>query len=213
MAEKKLWGGRFAESTAASMEAYSESVSYDWQLYAEDIRGSQAHARVLAKQGFLSDDDARLICDGLDKVRAEIESGEFVWKTEMEDVHMNIESRLTEIIGPVGGKLHTARSRNDQVALDFRLHVAERLARWQKGLAALIEVYVARAQEHSGTLLPGCTHFQPAQPVSLAHHLLAYCQMFKRACFRLSQARACHASWRGCLGRDHSPGKSSCSGR
>ena len=186
MAEKKLWGGRFAESTAASMEAYSESVSYDWQLYAEDIRGSQAHARVLAKQGFLSDDDARLICDGLDKVRAEIESGEFVWKTEMEDVHMNIESRLTEIIGPVGGKLHTARSRNDQVALDFRLHVAERLARWQKGLAALIEVYVARAQEHSGTLLPGCTHFQPAQPVSLAHHLLAYCQMFKRDHERVS---------------------------
>jgi len=180
MAEKKMWGGRFVESTAASMEAYSESVSFDWQLYAEDIRGSQAHARVLAQQGFLTDDEGLRICEGLDKVKAEIESGDFVWKTEMEDVHMNIESRLTEIIGPLGGKLHTARSRNDQVALDFRLHVADRLASWQERLAALIEVYVARAEEHRETLLPGCTHFQPAQPVSLAHHLLAYCQMFKR---------------------------------
>jgi len=180
MAEKKMWGGRFAEGTAASMEAYSESVSFDWQLYAEDIRGSQAHARVLAKQGFLTDAEAKQICDGLDTVKAEIESGDFVWKTEMEDVHMNIESRLTEIVGAVGGKLHTARSRNDQVALDFRLHVAGRLAAWQEYLAALIEVYVARAEEHVDTLLPGCTHFQPAQPVSLAHHLLAYCQMFKR---------------------------------
>jgi len=188
MAEKKMWGGRFAEGTAASMEAYSESVSFDWQLYAEDIRGSQAHARVLAMQGFLSAEEAKLICDGLDKVKAEIESGAFQWKTEMEDVHMNVESRLTEIIGPVGGKLHTARSRNDQVALDFRLHVAARLAGWQDALAELIKVYVARAEEHTGTLLPGCTHFQPAQPVSLAHHLLAYCQMFKRDFERVGDA-------------------------
>tara|TARA_Y100001954_G_scaffold38771_1_gene38542 strand:- start:35594 stop:36928 length:1335 start_codon:yes stop_codon:yes gene_type:complete len=162
------------------MEAYSESVSYDWQLYAEDIRGSQAHARVLAKQGFLTEEEAQRICDGLDTVKAEIEGGDFRWKTEMEDVHMNVESRLTEIIGPLGGKLHTARSRNDQVALDFRLHVAARLAAWQEYLATLIDVFVARAEEHKETLLPGCTHFQPAQPVSLAHHLLAYCQMFKR---------------------------------
>ncbi|MBC18103.1 Argininosuccinate lyase [Pseudodesulfovibrio profundus] len=180
MAEKKMWGGRFSEGTAASMEAYSESVSYDWQLYAEDIRGSQAHARVLAKQGFLTEEEAQRICDGLDTVKAEIEGGDFRWKTEMEDVHMNVESRLTEIIGPLGGKLHTARSRNDQVALDFRLHVAARLAAWQEYLATLIDVFVARAEEHKETLLPGCTHFQPAQPVSLAHHLLAYCQMFKR---------------------------------
>jgi len=180
MAEKKMWGGRFAEKTAASMEAYSESVSYDRALYAEDIRGSQAHARVLAKQGFLTDEEARALCDGLDAVKAEIESGAFVWKTELEDVHMNIESRLTEIVGPLGGKLHTARSRNDQVALDVRLHVAARLSAWQQYLASLVEVYVARADEHRATLLPGCTHFQPAQPVSLAHHLLAYCQMFKR---------------------------------
>ena len=180
MAEKKMWGGRFAEGTDASMEAYSESVSYDRALYAEDIRGSQAHARVLAMQGFLTDEEARVLCDGLDAVKAEIESGAFVWKTELEDVHMNIESRLTEIVGPLGGKLHTARSRNDQVALDVRLHVAARLSSWRQYLASLIEVYVARADEHRATLLPGCTHFQPAQPVSLAHHLLAYCQMFKR---------------------------------
>lgn len=180
MADKKMWGGRFAEATAASMEAYSESVSFDWRLYAEDIRGSQAHARVLAEQGFLTAEEARTICDGLDKVKAEIESGGFQWKTELEDVHMNVESRLTEIIGPLGGKLHTARSRNDQVALDFRLHVAARLEVWRESLASLIGVLVERADEHRDTMLPGCTHFQPAQPVTLAQHLLAYAQMFKR---------------------------------
>ncbi|WP_272700100.1 argininosuccinate lyase [Desulfovibrio sp. Fe33] len=188
MADKKMWGGRFAEATAASMEAFSESVSFDRLLYAEDIRGSQAHARMLAKQGFLTADEARTICDGLDKVKAEIESGEFVWKAEMEDVHMNVESRLTEIIGPLGGKLHTARSRNDQVALDFRLYVATRLAAWQEALSELIKVYVDRAEEHRDTMLPGCTHFQPAQPVTLGHHLLAYCQMFKRDYERVSDA-------------------------
>ncbi|WP_285905475.1 argininosuccinate lyase [Pseudodesulfovibrio pelocollis] len=186
MADKKMWGGRFTGTTAASMEAYSESVSFDWRLYAEDIQGSQAHARMLARRGFLTDDEAVRICDGLDAVRAEIEAGEFEWKTGLEDVHMNIESRLTEIIGPLGGKLHTARSRNDQVALDFRLHVAARLTVWQERLASLIHVYLARADEHRDTLLPGCTHFQPAQPVSLAHHLLAYCQMFKRDHERLA---------------------------
>ncbi|OIQ51942.1 Argininosuccinate lyase 1 [Pseudodesulfovibrio hydrargyri] len=188
MADKKMWGGRFAQGTAASMEAFSESVSFDRLLYAEDIRGSQAHARMLARQGFLTDDEARAICDGLDKVKSEIESGAFVWKTEMEDVHMNVESRLTEIIGPLGGKLHTARSRNDQVALDFRLHVAARLAAWQEYLASVVTVFVDRAEEHKNTMLPGCTHFQPAQPVTLGQHLLAYCQMFKRDHERVTDA-------------------------
>lgn len=180
MSEKKMWGGRFAERTAASMEEYSESVSFDWQLYREDIAGSQAHARMLAKQGFLTDDEAEIIVKGLDTVRDEIESGDFHWKVEMEDVHMNIESRLTEIIGTLGGKLHTARSRNDQVALGFRLHVANRLAKWQCLLKAVVGEFAAQAEVHKETLLPGCTHFQPAQPVSLAHHLLAYCQMIMR---------------------------------
>ncbi|WP_338667273.1 argininosuccinate lyase [Pseudodesulfovibrio methanolicus] len=188
MADKKMWGGRFAQGTAASMEAFSESVSFDRLLYAEDIRGSQAHARMLARQGFLTADEARAICDGLDKVKSEIESGEFVWKTEMEDVHMNVESRLTEIIGPLGGKLHTARSRNDQVALDFRLHVAARLTVWQEHLASVVTVFVDRAEEHKDTMLPGCTHFQPAQPVTLGQHLLAYCQMFKRDFERVADA-------------------------
>jgi argininosuccinate lyase len=188
MADKKMWGGRFAHGTAASMEAFSESVSFDRLLYAEDIRGSQAHARMLAKQGFLTDNEARTICDGLDTVKSEIESGAFVWKTGMEDVHMNVESRLTEIIGPLGGKLHTARSRNDQVALDFRLHVAARLAAWQEHLASVVTVFVDRAEEHGDTMLPGCTHFQPAQPVTLGQHLLAYCQMFKRDYERVADA-------------------------
>ncbi len=180
MSDKKMWGGRFAERTAASMEAYSESVSFDWRFYREDIRGSQAHARMLAKQGFLSEEEAEVIIKGLDSVREEIESGDFQWKMEMEDVHMNIESRLTEIIGPLGGKLHTARSRNDQVALGFRLHVAARLEEWGRRLKGVVAEFVAQAERHQDTLLPGCTHFQPAQPVSLAHHLLAYCRMFMR---------------------------------
>lgn len=191
MAEKKMWGGRFAERTAATMEAYSESVSYDHRLYREDIRGSQAHARMLAAQGFLTDDEAAKIVQGLDAVREEIESGNFEWKVEFEDVHMNVESRLTELIGPLGGKLHTARSRNDQVALDFRLHVAARLEQWDELLHAVVAAFHAQAEDHVETLLPGCTHFQPAQPVSLAHHLLAYCQMFMRDAARV----------RDCLGR------------
>jgi len=180
MAEKKMWGGRFAERTAATMEAYSESASYDHRLYREDIRGSQAHARMLAAQGFLSDDEARKIVEGLESVRQEIESGKFEWKVALEDVHMNIESRLTELIGSLGGKLHTARSRNDQVALDFRLHVAASLEHWADLLRAVVAAFSAQAEAHLKTLLPGCTHFQPAQPVSLAHHLLAYCQMLMR---------------------------------
>lgn len=185
MAEKKMWGGRFAEATATLMEEYSESVSFDWQLYTADIRGSQAHARVLAKQGFLTEDEARTIVAGLDAVKEEIESGKFQWQAAMEDVHMNVESRLTEIIGPLGGKLHTARSRNDQVALDFRLHVSARLRVWKELLQNVVAAFAAQAEAHTNTILPGCTHFQPAQPVLLAHHLLAYCQMFMRDAARV----------------------------
>ncbi|WP_243546858.1 argininosuccinate lyase [Pseudodesulfovibrio tunisiensis] len=187
MADNKMWGGRFEQGTAADMEAYSESVSFDWRLYAEDIRGSQAHAKMLAEQGFLTSEEAETICSGLDRVKAEIEAGNFEWKVGHEDVHMNIESRLTEIIGPLGGKLHTARSRNDQVCLDFRLHVAARLEDWRSRLAALVAAFKDGASENRNVILPGCTHFQPAQPVSLAHHLLAYCQMFRRDFERVDQ--------------------------
>lgn len=177
---KKLWGGRFDTTTAASVEDYTESVSFDWRLYAEDIAGSCAHARMLARQGVLTADEAESIVKGLETVLAEIESGGFKWKVSLEDVHMNIEARLTELIGDLGGKLHTGRSRNDQVALDFRLYVVKAQRAWQRHLADLVAVLARRAEEHQDTLLPGCTHLQPAQPVSLAQHLLAYCAMFMR---------------------------------
>jgi len=177
---KKMWGGRFSEAAAASVEEYTQSESFDRALYHEDIAGSKAHALMLGEAGIITRAEAAELVRGLDLVLAEIESGAFVWRRELEDVHMNIERRLTEIVGSVGGKLHTARSRNDQVALDFRLHVAARLEVWSAELARLVGVVCTRAEEHAATLLPGCTHLQPAQPVSLAQHLLAYAQMFRR---------------------------------
>jgi len=176
----KMWGGRFTEAATGKVEEYTQSESFDRALYREDIAGSKAHARMLGDCDIISKDEALTIIAGLNAVLAEIESGAFVWKRELEDVHMNIERRLTEIVGPVGGKLHTARSRNDQVGLDFRLHVATRLEAWREELARLVDVIADRAEEHTATLLPGCTHLQAAQPVSLAQHLLAYAQMFKR---------------------------------
>ena len=186
MAKEKLWGGRFHEGTAASVEAYTQSISYDWALYKQDIAGSCAHARMLARQGVISAEEADQLVAGLAAVRAEIEDDTFQWKKELEDVHMNIESRLTELVGDVGKKLHTGRSRNDQVALDFRLFVSDRLREWQRLARELAAVYMARAEEHQDTILPGCTHLQPAQPVSLAHHLLAYAWMLRRDVQRMA---------------------------
>lgn len=184
----KMWGGRFGEGTGALMEAYSESVSYDRRMYRQDIAGSKAHARMLAKRGVLAGEEAERIVAGLELVLEEIESGAFPWRQELEDVHMNIEQRLTELIGPLGGKLHTGRSRNDQVCLDFRLYVAESLEVWTRLLREMAGVFLDRAAEHQETLLPGCTHLQPAQPVSLAQHLLAYAWMLKRDCERAEDA-------------------------
>jgi argininosuccinate lyase len=180
MSSKKMWGGRFSAATSGLVERYTASVGFDWRLYAEDIRGSIAHARMLARQGIIAADEARAIVDGLEAIRLEIEQGAFVWRPELEDVHMNIESRLAELIGEAGKKLHTGRSRNDQVALGFRLHVAGRLTGWLEGLRRLAAAFAARASENVAVLLPGTTHLQPAQPVSLAHHLLAYAWMFQR---------------------------------
>lgn len=195
MAEKKMWGGRFKQGTAALVEDYTESVSYDRALYAQDIAGSKAHARMLARQGVLTAEEAARIVEGLDAVRAEIEAGTFVWRREFEDVHMNIENRLTELVGDVGKKLHTGRSRNDQVALDFRLFVSDRVRVWRELARELVGVVVDQARQHSSTLLPGCTHMQPAQPVSLAQHLLAYAWMLRRDVDRLDdcdrRARVC----------------------
>ena len=168
------------------MARYTDSQTYDRALYAQDIRASRAHARMLGRQGVITPEEAQILADGLDRVRAEIESGGFVWKPELEDVHMNIEARLTELTGDVGKKLHTGRSRNDQVGLSFRLFVADRLDIWRQRAAALCAVLVKHAAEHQGDILPGCTHLQPAQPVSLAQHLLAYAWMFRRDALRLT---------------------------
>jgi len=186
MSTKKMWGGRFAGATSGIVERYTASIDFDWRLYAEDIRGSSAHARMLARQGIIAADEAERIVGGLAAIKREIEQGEFVWRPELEDVHMNIESRLSELIGEAGKKLHTGRSRNDQVALGFRLYVAGRLTGWLEGLKRLAAAFAARAGENVDVLLPGTTHLQPAQPVSLAHHLLAYAWMFKRDHARVS---------------------------
>ena len=180
MAEKKMWGGRFRQKTAALVEEYTQSVSYDRLMYRQDIAGSKAHARMLARQGVISQDDADKIVSGLAQIQEEIESGNFVWRREMEDVHMNIESRLSELVGDAGKRLHTGRSRNDQVALDFRLYVSDAIREWQEQIRAVIVELVKQAEQHVDTLLPGCTHMQPAQPVSLGHHLLAYAWMLRR---------------------------------
>ena len=188
MSSSKLWGGRFEKGPDALVEEYTESISFDRAMCRQDIQGSMAHARMLARQGVLSESEADELCRGLEAVRAEIESGRFDWKVSQEDVHMNVESRLTELVGDVGKKLHTGRSRNDQVALDFRLFVSDRIREWDVFLRALVGVLADRAEEHAATLLPGCTHMQPAQPVSLAQHLLAYAAMFRRDAERLRDA-------------------------
>jgi len=185
----KPWGGRFGGRTAASTEEYTCSLDVDRALWAEDIAGSMAHARMLAARGILTAEEAERLVDGLLAVRREIEDGTFAWDRSLEDVHMNVEARLTELAGPVGGKLHTGRSRNDQVALDFRLHVSRRLAEWDGLIRRLVLVILDRAAEHADTLLPGCTHLQPAQPVSLAQHLLAYAWMLRRDAERVADCR------------------------
>ncbi len=191
----KLWGGRFKEDTSLAVEKYTESISFDSVMYKQDIAGSKAHAQVLGEQGILTADEADALIRGLDRVAEEIEEGTFPWSSRLEDVHMNIESRLTEIVGDVGKKLHTGRSRNDQVCLDFRLFVSDRMREWMRMARELIASFAGRAQENKDVLLPGCTHMQPAQPISLAQHLLAYAWMLKRDVERMQdcerRARVC----------------------
>ncbi|MDL2267154.1 argininosuccinate lyase [Desulfovibrio sp. OttesenSCG-928-G15] len=188
MSNKKLWGGRFAQGQNALVEAYTESVSFDRALYRQDIAGSMAHAAMMARQGVLTTSEADALREGLQGILEEIEAGAFPWDESLEDVHMNIESRLTERLGDVGKKLHTGRSRNDQVALDFRLFVSDSVRQWRMLLAELCAVLADRAEEHAAVLLPGYTHMQPAQPVSLAQHLLAYAAMFRRDASRIDDA-------------------------
>ena len=168
---------------------YTVSIHYDRRLYRQDIAGSIAHARMLARQGIIAAREADLIVDGLGRIREEIEAGRFPWRAELEDVHMNIEKRLYEIIGPAAGKLHTARSRNDQVATDVRLYVKEIIGETLDALRALRAAFVQTASANSTVLMPGYTHVQRAQPVLFAHHMLAYFEMFGRDSLRFRQAR------------------------
>ena len=176
----KPWSGRFTEATNELVEEFTASIPFDWRLYPYDIAGSIAHANMLAKTGIISAAEARRIVRGLEVVLKEIASGVFKFSVELEDIHMNIEDRLTRKIGPVGGKLHTARSRNDQVALDLRMYLRDEIAAIHDLLADLQKVVVGLADKHQRTVLPGYTHLQRAQPVLLGHHLLAYYEMFER---------------------------------
>ncbi|MGN6149947.1 MAG: argininosuccinate lyase [Rhizomicrobium sp.] len=188
MGTNKMWGGRFGEGPADIMAEINASVDFDKRLATQDLAGSRAHARMLADQGIIAQADAASILKGLDQIDQEIASGAFTFKRELEDIHLNIESRLSDIIGAAAGRLHTARSRNDQVATDFRLWVREACARADAGLLALQRALVIQAEAHAETIMPGFTHMQPAQPVSFAHHCLAYVEMFARDRGRFTDA-------------------------
>ncbi len=185
----KMWGGRFEASPAAMMLEINQSISFDHQLYKQDIRGSIAHAQMLSSAKIISLAEAKKIIDGLKKIEKEIDSGKFIFKKELEDIHMNIESRLKEIIGDVAGKLHTARSRNDQVATDFRLFIRDEVDAIRNLLIDLEKNFVTKAEKNLDVIMPGFTHLQVAQPVLFAHHLLAYFEMFKRDISRLDDLR------------------------
>ncbi|WP_295806847.1 argininosuccinate lyase [uncultured Nitratireductor sp.] len=187
-ASNRMWGGRFASGPDAVMEAINASIGFDKKLYAQDIRGSLAHAAMLAKTGIISAEDEKNIVHGLNTILSEIEAGKFTFSARLEDIHMNIEARLAELIGPAAGRLHTARSRNDQVALDFRLWVKEELLRIDGALGGLIEAFLTRAEEHAASVMPGFTHLQSAQPVTFGHHMMAYVEMFGRDRSRVRDA-------------------------
>ncbi|OWY14468.1 argininosuccinate lyase [Thioclava sp. F34-6] len=184
-----MWGGRFAAGPDAIMEAINASIGYDQRLYAQDIHGSRAHAAMLAAQGIISDKDAEAIGEGLLTVLSEIEAGGFPFSTALEDIHMNVEARLKEVIGEPAGRLHTARSRNDQVATDFRLWVREQCDAAISGLDTLIRAALTRAEEGADWVMPGFTHLQTAQPVTFGHHMMAYVEMFARDKSRFIDAR------------------------
>ena len=184
-----MWKGRFKEQTAQLLQAYSESISFDWRLWRQDIEGSVAHSAALEKAGLLTAEERRKIVDGLHAIGAEIERGEFVFKTELEDIHMNIEAELTRRIGDAGAKLHTARSRNDQIALDLRLYLRAECDALSGGVREMQRALVALALRHREVIIPGYTHLQRAQPVYFAHHLLAYVEMFQRDAGRIADCR------------------------
>jgi len=185
----KPWGGRFRAATADAVERFTCSVHYDRLLAKYDIRGSRAHARMLARQGLLTEEERRAILAGLDEIEAEIDAGTFVFQVALEDVHMNIEKALIDKVGAPGEKLHTGRSRNDQVNLDLRLYLRDAADRLDEALAGLQRVLVRQARANLGVVMPGYTHLQRAQPVLLSHHLLAFYEMYRRDRERLADAR------------------------
>ena len=184
-----MWGGRFGQSPDAIMEEINVSIDFDRQLYRQDITASKAHAAMLAKQGIISAHDAASIAQGLDTILSEIEAGTFSFKRALEDIHMNVEGRLSELIGPAAGRLHTARSRNDQVATDFRLWVRDTIDALDQALAGYQQVLAEKALANAATVMPGFTHLQTAQPVTFGHHLLAYVEMAARDRGRFADAR------------------------
>ena len=187
--KNRMWGGRFAEGPDAVMEEINASIDFDRKLFRQDILGSQAHARMLARQGIIAADDAEKIGAGLDTILREIEAGDFAFSRSLEDIHLNIEARLAELVGPAAGRLHTARSRNDQVATDFRLWVRDAIDHTDLGLAALQRALAEKALAHAATVMPGFTHLQSAQPVTFGHHLMAYVEMLGRDRGRFADAR------------------------
>ncbi len=186
----KMWGGRFATGPDAVMEAINASIGFDRRLHAQDIAGSKAHAAMLVSAGILAAEDGAAIAEGLDTIASEIEAGTFTFSTALEDIHMNVESRLAELIGPAAGRLHTARSRNDQVATDFRLYVRDCLDDLDAALRRFQTALAEKALAHHDTVMPGFTHLQAAQPVTFGHHLLAYVEMASRDRGRVADARA-----------------------
>ena len=183
----KLWGGRFTENTSKIMEEFNASISFDKRMYKEDIAGSCAHCKMLAKQGIIADNEKDIIIEGLKKIEKEIDNGEFVFSISDEDIHMSIEKRLIQIVGAVGGKLHTARSRNDQVAVDVRLYLRREVSVIKEMMTSLQHTIVILAEKNKNVIFPGYTHLQRAQPVLFGHHMMAYYEMFKRDIERLNE--------------------------
>ncbi|MCH9000915.1 MAG: argininosuccinate lyase, partial [Proteobacteria bacterium] len=185
-----MWGGRFAAGPAEAMARINASIDFDRRLYAEDIAASKAHSAMLVRQGIISEQDGAAIAQGLDTIAREIESGAFKFQAALEDIHMNVEARLAELIGEAAGRLHTARSRNDQVATDFRLWIRQAIDGLDGQLRDLQAALIDQAEAHAATVMPGYTHLQAAQPVTLGHHLLAYVEMYGRDRGRFADTRA-----------------------
>jgi argininosuccinate lyase len=186
----KIWGGRFSAGPAAIMEEINTSIAFDQRLAKQDVRGSRAHCAMLVTQGIISREDGEAIVSGLARIEKEIATGSFVFKRSLEDVHMNIEARLTDLIGTPAGRLHTARSRNDQVATDFRMWVRAAIENIDDEIQKLQAALIDKAEAHADAIMPGFTHLQAAQPVTFGHHLLAYVEMLGRDRSRLTDARA-----------------------